>query len=164
MNGGSAWGSELRYCKKMLRKILVTPAVFSAVALGGCSEIAEIASGTTIVPDAPNVSYQLYLSRRALNGTSFEQYRLLPVGLFVECGDLKSGRAQAGERAIVPISSAAQEETQRMASALLVRAARGDASTIEQPGDSSSFADPGKVVLLFLMECASKRSQRRWMQ
>jgi hypothetical protein len=132
----------------MAKNGFLTPALFSLLAFCGCSEIAETSSDNTIVPAVPNVSYQLYLSRRSLEGASFEQYRLLPVGLFVECGDLKSGREQGSEGSIVPISSATQEGTQRMASALLIRSARGDASANEQPGDNSSFADPGKVVLI----------------
>jgi hypothetical protein len=102
-------------------------------------------------PSAPvsNLSFELYLSRTALKGSEFEQYRLLPVGMYAECGVLRKGRAVVVQQGIVDVSDDVREALTERASTIIDRMKKNTPQGLAAPGDNSDLFDPGKFLLGF---------------
>jgi len=106
---------------------------------------------------ASQVSYQLFLSRTSLEGTDFEQYKLLPMGLFMECGTIRRGRSHSSEHDIVRLQPDALQSTQVVAAEIFQHMTGGDPPSADSPGNNSSLIDPGKFLLSVTMNGKTAR-------
>jgi hypothetical protein len=94
-----------------------------------------------------DVSFDLYLSRASLNGAEFEQYKLLPIGVFAECGTLHRGRQESRVQSIYPVDDATRAALRNTASKIFLRMQRQPAPSLDAPGDNANPFDPGKYLL-----------------
>jgi hypothetical protein len=94
------------------------------------------------------VSYQLYLSRVSAEGSSFEQYRHVPSGLFVECGEGAQGKEKVRDQGVVRIPADQQIDTQQLANKLLDSYKDNSPVSFDKSAEDSSDATLGSIVLL----------------
>jgi len=66
--------------------------------LGACTPLSDA------TPDTETLVVDMHLSYASAKGTEFEQYKLLPRGMFVECGVVSSEERTALQQGIVSIS------------------------------------------------------------
>lgn len=125
-----------------MRKLLVSTCI---IALSGCSLLFDRAPEAEI--DLSPVSYQLYLSRSSLESTAFEQYKLLPTGLFFECGSIYRGRSDTKDQGIRQIDPEVLRATQQAAFKILEHMKRDSPPAVDVPGTNAGLADPGKFLL-----------------
>jgi len=93
------------------------------------------------------VSVEAYLSRASLKATEFEQYKLLPLGLFAECGSVAQGRQTTKEQGIHVLERDARENISQVASELFKRVQEHGTASLDRPGDNSDLFDPGKALI-----------------
>jgi hypothetical protein len=119
-----------------------------AVVAGGCSQSVESTAPASPEVDVSKISYSLYLNRSSLSSQEFEQYKVLPQGLFAECGTVHRGRAQVREQGIQSTTIERQTHLKTMAHDILQQVNSQDAPHVDTPGTGSDFADPGKFILV----------------
>lgn len=128
-------------------QLLAAPVVMS-VLLCACSP------ETVEPPDEPEqsdhaaVSYTLSLQRASLTGRDFESYKVLPVGVFVECGTVYRGRPETQFQSIEQPSREAIEESKRFAADIIEQYGETSPHSIDPRGSADSLADPGAYTLL----------------
>jgi len=113
--------------------------------LSGCATSHKTFSGTPGENSA--VSYTLYVSRSSLTTTEFEQYKLLPSGLYSECGTIHRGRPETRQQTIEKIDADKVVKSGELARELFGVLSSLDHSSVDAPGTSSGLADPGKYTL-----------------
>lgn len=117
---------------------------FSAL-LCGCAMFDEAPPST---PEGlTSISYTLYVSRASLTNTEFEQYKLLPAGLFSECGTIHRGRSETRQQTIEKVDSEKLVKSRELALELFETLSSGDHAPVDAPGANSGLADPGKYTL-----------------
>jgi hypothetical protein len=105
---------------------------------------AQIQQGS---PAPSRVSYSLVITRTSLSATEFEQYKLLPAGLFVECGTIQRGRFDTRQQAIEKVPPEKVQESTELAHALFEKLASADSASLDTPGTNSSMMDPGTYTV-----------------
>lgn len=99
------------------------------------------------VPPAVNFSYELYIARASLTGTEYEQYKLLPMGIYQECGLIRRGRSVVGQQGILTLPQSARAEMATLISALSERMLSNPPEHMPTPGTNADMFDPGKFLL-----------------
>ncbi len=140
MTRALAHRSILKQTLAMRRSLLF---IISLTVLSGCW------SDEPIQPAEPlaNPSFELYLSRTASKGSEFEQYRLLPVGMYAECGVLRNGRAVVVQQGIVDVADELRDTLSERASAISNSSKKNTEKKLPPPGNNSDVFDPGKFLL-----------------
>lgn len=91
----------------------------------------------------------LFLTRRSLSGTDFEQYKLGAEGnLFVECGKISGGRFTPTFQKMDKLHSENRENLNNAISRM-VNATNYKKKSFDNPGKNSSLFDPGKYKITF---------------
>lgn len=91
----------------------------------------------------------LFMSRSALSGTDFEQYKLIDdTTLFVECGKVKGGRFLPHIQKLYPMETSASHTLTETLNALMASKTY-QRSRFEAAGTNESVFSPGKFVLTF---------------
>jgi hypothetical protein len=98
-------------------------------------------------PPAVNVSYELYMARASLTGTEYEQYKLLPMGLYHECGLIRRGRSVVTQQGILTLPQSARSEMATLISGLSERVLSNPPDHMPAPGNNADMFDPGKYLL-----------------
>ena len=116
---------------------------FLAACTGSSIEVPEE------TPAAPlsSVNFGISLNRASLTSHDFEAYKLLPAGLFVECGTFYRGRPETTSQGIEPVGVESIEEAKRLARLIIERHSNNPTEVIDASGDSSDLADPGMFTL-----------------
>lgn len=89
---------------------------------------------------------ELYLSRGSLSTTEFEQYKISPGGIFIECGELKGGRAIPTSQEFKRYEEGTFSEIRKRAHEALTYL-NTHTNSFEPPGKTSSLFDPGQFLL-----------------
>lgn len=126
----------------MKRRLLLS--VFSM--LVGCSTEDQV-EPLQRVPTPSHVSYSLIMSRTSLSATEFEQYKLLPAGLFVECGTIQRGRFDTRQQAIERVSPEKIQKSKELARSVFEKLTSADPTAFDTPGGNSSMIDPGTYTV-----------------
>jgi len=100
-------------------------------------------------PPAPRLSVDtldLYLSRASLLQTDYEQYKISPPYLIMECGVVRKGRHTAAQQKTVSLDD---EAGQRLLEPVYELAAllQKESHQFAEPGKNSGMADPGQLFL-----------------
>jgi hypothetical protein len=106
----------------------------------------ELPEETTAAP-LSSVNFGISLNRASLTSHDFEKYKLLPAGLFVECGTFYRGRPETTSQAIEQVGVESIEEARRLARLIIESYSSNPTEAIDPPGDSSDLADPGMLTL-----------------
>lgn len=118
------------------------PALF--IPLTSCSLSTPKAEGNVQVQEL-----SLFMSRKSLSGTEFEQYKLGAGGdLFVECGKILGGRYIPTFQKMSALSPESQKQVNQALS-IAVSTEKYKKGAFDKPGANSSFFDPGKFELSF---------------
>lgn len=96
---------------------------------------------------------QLFLSRAELASAEFEQFKLSPGGIFVECGNFSRGKTIPNSQDFKQVSSDLLEKI-RAASWDTVEFTKRSGSDLPEPGVSDSLFDPGQA--LFVVQSQGK--------
>ena len=100
---------------------------------------------TTITP-VEFTELSLFLSRKSLSKTEFEQFTLNnKKELFVECGRIKGGRHLPIIQELGVISQNKYSEIQKSLT-MAIQDKPLHSTTFESPGDNDSLFDPGKFI------------------
>ena len=113
--------------------------------LVGCVALEETPPSSP--EELSSVSYNLYVSRSSLTNTEFEQYKLLPAGLFSECGTIHRGRPETRQQTIEKIDSDKLAKSRELALELFKTVSSPEHAPADAPGANSGMADPGKYTL-----------------
>ena len=114
-----------------------------STALSGC-----FFSDTSLSnPPTVNVSYELYMARASLTGTEYEQYKLLPMGIYQECGIIRRGRSVVTQQGILTLPQSARADMTMLISALSERMLSNPPEHMPEPGNNADMFDPGKFLL-----------------
>jgi len=127
---------------------------FGILLLSACSLIEQTP------PAAPpeklaQVRYTLYVSRASLATTEFEQYKLLPSGLYAECGTIHRGRPETKEQVIEKVADDSLQASREMAYEVYEKLRSSDSLHVDQPGTNASLVDPGKYILSIQVDSSS---------
>jgi hypothetical protein len=114
-----------------------------AISCSGCF----ISESSLEEPPAVNFSYELYLTRTALTGTEYEQYKLLPMGMYMECGLLRRGRAVPSQQGIIPLPQSSRSDMGQLIGAISERILSNPPEHLAAPGNNSDMFDAGKFFL-----------------
>lgn len=131
----------------MLNRITSQIIIIVTAILAGCSSSQTINLSPSATEDISKVSFTLSLNRASLTTHDFETYRLLPSGLFYECGVFYRGRPETKFQKIVQPGAAKIESAKNLAREVAARYLEGETPKFDQPGDGNGFADPGKVTV-----------------
>ena len=87
-------------------------------------------------PAAPlsSVNFGISLNRASLTSHDFEKYKLLPAGLFVECGTFYRGRPETTSQAIEQVGVESLEEARRLARLIIESYSSNPTEAIDAPG------------------------------
>lgn len=89
---------------------------------------------------------ELYMSRASSSGTEFEQYKVSPGGIYMECGDIYRGRP-------TPVTQDFKNSSPELLNSLtplaedIISTMKKDPQKLEAPGKSNSMFDPGILNL-----------------
>lgn len=117
------------------------------VVLSGCSFLSSDKQAPVTPENAPEVSFNLSMSRASLTTTEFEQYKSMPAGLFAECGTIHRGRPDTRDQKVEKVDVAKLQEARALAYRLFERLSAEERPPVDQPGTNASLADPGKYTL-----------------
>lgn len=131
----------------MLNRITCRVIIVATMMLGGCSSSQTTNPNPSATEDLSKISFSLSLNRSSLTTHDFETYRLLPSGLFYECGVFYRGRPETKYQKIEQPSAAKIEGAKNLAREVAARYLEGETPKYDQPGDGNGFADPGKVTV-----------------
>lgn len=112
--------------------------------LSGCSYVLEL-SGLNSEPDP--VSFEFYISHPTTVTVEYEQYKLLPIGLFAECGEVAQGRYDSKSSRIVSLSDDERATLEGTAGELFTYLREGQKVRLGPPGSSDRPGDPGKFLI-----------------
>jgi hypothetical protein len=121
--------------------------IVSAICLSACSVDTPSPANHAPSPALAGIHYGVSLQRASLTGRDFESYKLLPVGVFVECGTVYRGRPETQFQSIEQPSAEAIEESKRLAYEIIERYGEAEAHTIDPRGSSEGPFDPGAFTL-----------------
>lgn len=74
--------------------VVIVLLVISSIALGGCSVDTAPLLPSDASEDLSRVSFDVHLQRSSLTNREFESYKMLPAGIFTECGVIHRGRPE----------------------------------------------------------------------
>ena len=98
-------------------------------------------------PPTTNISYELYMARASLTGTEYEQYKLLPMGMYQECGILRRGRSVVTQQDILALPQSVRGKMAALFAALSERMLSNPPENMPTPGNNADMFDPGKFLL-----------------
>ena len=138
---------------RRLFPLLISGLFMSAVlTLSACSVMDEAShSDDPLVPEPITEVRELtlFMSRSALSGTDFEQYKLIDdTTLFVECGKVKGGRFLPQIQKLYPLEASASETFTESLNALMASKTY-QRNRFDAAGTNESIFSPGKFALTF---------------
>jgi hypothetical protein len=95
----------------------------------------------------PLYTFELFMSRTASTGTEFEHYKVLPMGLYAECGFFRRGRPVAVQQGIVALPPERRSDIGRVVYTLERELGTMSAATFLEPGVNRDLFDPGEFSL-----------------
>ena len=120
--------------------------------LSACSVMDETSHSKESVMREPITAVReltLFMSRTALSGTDFEQYKLIDeTTLFVECGKVKGGRFLPHIQKLYPMETSASHTLSESLNAL-IGSKTYQRNHFDAAGTNESVFSPGKFVLTF---------------
>lgn len=119
-------------------------AIGAALIMSACSNATPPAPSTAVETKVDTL--EMYLSKRTVKDTEFEQYTLDSGKLFRECGKIRRGRFVQEHQDLIDLSPEQAEEINLQAAALL-GALKTSKSTFESPGTNATLWDPGQLTL-----------------
>lgn len=134
-----------------IKKLL--PGIFILASLSGCSLLSESVfskSEETTLPRAHTTdgSFTVYLQKGGLGDTEFEQYKLLPIGVFVECGKVVKGRFNAEYQKIIEVHPDTLNALRSNVSSYVQAHAKLSKDDVDAPGSGSGFTDSGRCEVM----------------
>lgn len=120
-----------------MKRFLLIPLICA-----GCS-----AQNRVDTPSAAPVEYvDLFMRRASASESEFEQYKISPGGVFLECGEFIRGRPEPQNQRFIPSDKIDLTEVREKA-ATVSRVVGGNNSGLPSPGKGDSMFDPGQFVL-----------------
>jgi len=120
--------------------------VLTFFSLSACSlDAPQLAAVDT---DLSKVGYSLSLRRASLTSRDFESYKLLPNGVFVECGTIYQGQPETRFRSIEQPNPEAINHSRQLARDIVDQYSQGGAQQADAAGRGEGLADPGVLTLL----------------
>lgn len=98
--------------------------------------------------EGANYSLEVYMVRASMAGADFEQYKVLPTGLYQECGMIRRGRSVTAQQNIIPLSGEVRGEVGGILKALTEQLTQQPSTTLPSPSDAVDMFDPGKFAFI----------------
>lgn len=108
----------------------------------GCAEHALKPSA----PQAPVEYIDLFMRRASASEVEFEQYKISPGGIFLECGEFVRGRPAPEDQKFIPSDSVDLSEVREKA-ATVKRLIDESPGGLPTPGKGDSMFDPGQFLV-----------------
>jgi hypothetical protein len=145
----------IAFLSRLSRHLVCCAVAIGVCLLCGCSttEVEPLtaessqAQDSALVSDLSRVSYTLSLRRASLTSQDFESYKLLPVGVFIECGVVYRGRPETKFQNIEQPDSSAVDESKVLAREIIAKYRETESLSIDPVGSSAGFTDPGAFTL-----------------
>lgn len=129
------------------------PGILILASLSGCSLLSESLfskSEETTAPRAHSTdgSFTVYLQKGGLGGAEFEQYKLLPIGVFVECGKVVKGRFNAEYQKIIAVDPDTLNALRSHVALYIQSHGMLSKADVDEPGSGSGFTDSGRCEVM----------------
>lgn len=123
-----------------MRRFAIVSLVLATCAgcFGGDVEIAQVPIEN---------GFEVYISRTSLKSTDFEQYKLLPIGLYAECGTSRNGRPHTDSQGIFIITPETRSTLSSLSGEIFDRVRANPNQMSPKPGSDANMFDPGKFLL-----------------
>ncbi len=127
--------------------VLVTVAALLFATTGCSSSTIPAGSSPTSETMATLEVMEIFYARASTAESEFEHFKLQKQLLFVECGTIHRGRYRVEEQDVSAIPEESVAALQIQAFPLFQTLTTNSRPTLDEPGEASSFFDPGRFSL-----------------
>lgn len=133
----------------------ITSCVLLTIAFSGCGLFSQTEIPRALAPDSPDASFTVYLQKGGLGAAEFEQYKLLPIGVLLECGKVIKGRFNTEYQKVMSVNDDELASLRVRIAEYIQSYETLSKADIDSPGAGSGFADAGRCEVFLKSKSGS---------